>query len=424
MSQLSPEIDACARPAISKVDNAADSLTVAWSDGQHSFYPSIFLRDNASTFKTANGQRLFETFELDEAATRITAHALDEATSEVSIRWSDDTESRFCQDWLFENSCNAEHRARRQLCAASSIELWDAQSLREPTTICSYDELVHGADEGPRLDIYAELRRTGVCLVSDVPTRIRDQGEPSIIRAANTLGHVRATNYGPYFDVRVERTRAENAEHLAYTSRGLSAHTDNPYRNPTPGVQLLHCLKQAPRRESDGSQGMSILIDGFKVANELKKAYPDDFALLSSIKRPFIYYDLESGFKFHTERFVIGVDAAGNVESVHYNNRSASSVGWDIDETQIEAYYSAWKRFGAMLHDAEKKYAMEYRLEEGQIVIFDNHRVLHGRRGYDLSADMSDIDTNRHLHGCYIDYDSVWGRLDCHEHLKKGWQWR
>jgi len=422
MEMSQPQTEA--RPAIAKVDNAADSLTVAWSDGQHSHYPSIYLRDNPSTFKTANGQRLFETFELDESATRITAHALDETMREVSIRWSDDAESIYDTDWLFENSCNEAHRARRQLSAASTLELWDAQSLREPATICSYDEVVHGADEAARIAIYGELRRHGVCLVRDVPTRIRDQGDPPVIRVANSLGHVRATNYGPFFDVRVERTRADNVGHLAYTSRGLSAHTDNPYRNPTPGVQLLHCLKQAPRRESDGAQGMSILIDGFKVANELKKASPEDFALLTSIKRPFIYYDLESGYKFHTERFVIGVDAHGEVESVHYNNRSASSCGWDIAEEQIEAYYAAWKRFGAMLHDADGKFAMEYRLEEGQIVIFDNNRVLHGRRGYELNADEMDVDTNRHLQGCYIDFDAVWGRLDCHEHLEKGWQWR
>jgi len=421
MTSSQPEL----RPAISKIDNEVDSLTVAWSDGEHSFYPSIYLRDNASSFKTANGQRLFETFELDDAATRIAAHELDETRDELRITWSDDEQSHFSMDWLFENSCNATHRARRHESAAATIQLWDAKSLTEPLSICSYDELVHGADDEQRIAVYAELRRHGVCLISDVPTRIRDQGEPPVIRVGNSLGHVRATNYGLHFDVRVERTRADNKEHLAYTTKGLSAHTDNPYRNPTPGVQLLHCLKQA---DNSASAGTSILIDGFKVANELRERYRADFELLSSIKRPFTYYDLASGYKFHKERFVIGVDSQGNVESVHYNNRSASSCHWDIDEREIEAYYRAWRRFGAMLHDADRTFAMEYRLEEGQIVIFDNNRVLHGRRGYELSAEAADgeaeVDTSRHLQGCYIDFDSVWGRLDGHEHLQKGWQWR
>ena len=57
----------------------------------------------------------------------------------------------------FENSCNATHRARRHLSATATIELWDAQSLTEPLSICSYDQVVHTADESHSLLIY--LRR-------------------------------------------------------------------------------------------------------------------------------------------------------------------------------------------------------------------------------------------------------------------------
>ena len=55
------------------------------------------------------------------------------------------------------------------------------------------------------------------------------------------------------------------AKDLAYTSQALSAHTDNPYRKPIPGIQLLHCIKN----NSEG--GHSTLTDGFAVAEYLKK---------------------------------------------------------------------------------------------------------------------------------------------------------
>ena len=32
---------------------------------------------------------------------------------------------------------------------------------------------------------------------------------------------------------------------LAFTSRAIRPHTDNPYRDPVPTVQLLHCLRAA-----------------------------------------------------------------------------------------------------------------------------------------------------------------------------------
>ena len=47
---------------------------------------------------------------------------------------------------------------------------------------------------------------------------------------------------------------------LAFTGRAIAPHTDNPYRDPVPGIQLLHCLQSS----ADG--GDNVLIDGFAAA--------------------------------------------------------------------------------------------------------------------------------------------------------------
>ena len=39
------------------------------------------------------------------------------------------------------------------------------------------------------------------------------------------------------------------------------------------------------------------------------------------------------------------------------------------------------------------------------LVMFDNHRLLHGRTMYDPSTG------NRHLQGCYIEHDATEGKL-------------
>ncbi|MDN5786635.1 MAG: TauD/TfdA family dioxygenase [Pseudorhodobacter sp.] len=34
-----------------------------------------------------------------------------------------------------------------------------------------------------------------------------------------------------------------NPTNLAYTGLGLQAHTENPYRDPAPTVQVLYCVE-------------------------------------------------------------------------------------------------------------------------------------------------------------------------------------
>ena len=70
-------------------------------------------------------------------------------------------------------------------------------------------------------------------MFSGVPVR-----PGALFNVGGTFGFTRETNFGALFDV---RSTAE-ASDLAYTSLPLDPHTDNPYRDPVPGVQLLHCL--------------------------------------------------------------------------------------------------------------------------------------------------------------------------------------
>lgn len=60
-------------------------------------------------------------------------------------------------------------------------------------------------------------------------------------------------------------------------------------------------------------------------------------------------------------------------------------------------YYRAYRTLGELLHLPEAK--IEFRLAPGQLMIFDNQRVLHGRSAYTEGA--------RHLQGCYADKDAL-----------------
>ena len=85
------------------------------------------------------------------------------------------------------------------------------------------------------------------------------------------VGSVKMTHYGQFWNV---RSKSE-ANNLAYTGASLGLHTDLPYYDYTPGVQLLHCLQQA-----QGHGGHNIFADSFAAAEKIRADFPAQFELL------------------------------------------------------------------------------------------------------------------------------------------------
>lgn len=62
----------------------------------------------------------------------------------------------------------------------------------------------------------------------------------------------------------------------------------------------------------------------------------------------------------------------------------------------------------------------EYRMEEGDLVMFDNRRVVHARRGF---TEVEGEGVQRWLKGCYVDGDAGWDRLRVLEQAKRNGEW-
>ena len=118
----------------------------------------------------------------------------------------------------------------------------------------------------------------GFVIFKKVPTK-----NDFIVNFANSIGSIRRTNFGEYFNVKSK----PNPNDLAYTSLPLAPHTDNPYRNPVPCIQILHCI------ENEVSGGLSTLVDGFTVTEDLKIENPEFYKILSEIKVRFKFIDKE-----------------------------------------------------------------------------------------------------------------------------------
>lgn len=218
----------------------------------------------------------------------------------------------------------------------------------------------------------------GFIVFEGVPT------EPgTVLKVGAQFGFTRETNFGALFDVR----STPNANDLAYTSIALDPHTDNPYRTPVPGIQLLHCLV------NETSGGLSTLVDGFAVAQALRTQEPEAFRILSTTPVRFKYLDVDT--ELTASAPPIELDVTGELKAIHFSPRLDFVPLFP--RAQLEAYYRARRSFDHRLRAPD--FEIRFLLKGGDLVMFDNCRLLHGRTGFNPAEGL------RHLQGCYIDID-------------------
>ena len=200
---------------------------------------------------------------------------------------------------------------------------------------------------------------------------------------SNDIGPIKRTNWGEIADIK----SISKAYDLTMTSRTLENHTDNPYRFPTQGYIFLHCLKNSE------SGGENSLADGFNIAQKIKKRSKKDFDVLTNYKTFFRYKDKDT----HLENScsLIELDYLQNIIQVRFNNRT-EVLPYDTVEN-LKAYRNARKSFWDEITDDKNNLVIKQ--EPGDMIIIDNYRIFHGRKGY--------IDTNksRYFRQGYMDRD-------------------
>lgn len=227
-----------------------------------------------------------------------------------------------------------------------------------------------------RVALTRALIEDGIAIVTDMePT------EESLPKLVEAIGPVTPSGEGLFFNVRVEI----NPTNLAFTAGPLEMHTDLPGEEAAPGVQFLHCIENTV----DG--GASLFLDGIAVAMALKEEDPAAFDLLASHKIPFFYRHEKIDYLSHQR--VIETDQDGNVTGVTISQHLQDNM--DLPQELLDIYYPAFIKFIRMMQD--DRFVMKFRSEAGNCIVFDNHRIVHGREGYVAESG------SRHLRGCYTD---------------------
>lgn len=341
-------------------------------------FHAIWLRDNAPDADTrdpGNGQRLIALRDIP-ADTRIAAALLDGDQLEVEFQ-PEGKRVAFDPDWLMRHAYDTE-AARAPGWTAPEVETWGAD-LSDGIPLADFNAVQK--DRAALADWLGGVVRYGFGKLTGGPVE-----SGALCQVADLFGYVRETNYGKWFEVRTE----VNPTNLAFTGLGLQAHTDNPYRDPVPTVQILYCL------ENSAEGGENMVVDGFACAERLRGENPRGFDLLSRHCARFEYAGSD-GVCLRSRRPMIELAPDGEMIGVRFNNRSAAAIT-DVPYEDMQDYYAAYRKLGEIIDDP----AMEvtFKLAPGECFIVNNTRVLHARKGYSGEG-------SRWLQGCYADIDGV-----------------
>jgi len=347
-------------------------LFVPLADGE-TYFNYHWLRDACpSAIDPQTRERVFDISSL-EAGPRAQAARIDDG--HLVIDWqSEDHETRLPLSQLQAFADNG----RKPDPADLPRKLWYSDGYDDFRRVTQSDVLT--TDDG-RATLARALIEDGVALVTEM-----ENSDESLTRLVNSLGPITPSAEGDHFEVRLEIAPTN----LAFTAGPLEMHTDLPGEEMAPGVQFLHC------RENTVEGGRSLFLDGAAVAAALREEDPEAFNLLASHDIPFFYR--HDGWDYRAHQRVIELDARGNVAGVTVSQHLQDDI--DLPQDLLDDYYPALCKFIRMMQ--EDRFLCRFRLNAGECIVFDNHRIVHGREAF--SADSG----ARHLRGCYTDRGATW----------------
>ena len=354
------------------------SVAVRWDDGLDCRYHVFWLRENAPDAETTHPVTREQALHLlDIPEDLAAADAGVDGAGGLWVRWSTGEQSRFHPGWL--RSCSAE--APDDLHALAGRRIWEADApvgvprFSGPAVL---DDPVEEARWCEALHVY------GVALLEGLDVN------PAVIETVPArLGPIRDTNFGRIFEV----SSRPDADSNAYTAMHLPPHTDLATREYEPGLQFLHCL------ENSAVGGDSILADGFAIARVIAETDPEAYDALTAV--PLAFANKARNTDYRQAAPMFRLDADGRVDEVRWSPWLRAPLRADFDT--VDRVYRGLRLAFALAESPALR--LRLRLRPGELLGFDNRRVLHGRTGFDPATG------RRHLRGCYVEREELHSRL-------------
>jgi gamma-butyrobetaine dioxygenase len=391
-------------PDVGKLDGKPAKHIAVEIDGKLRIFDTVFLRDSCTCPQCTDPhskQKLFQTSDIPPDL-QGSARPVDDVGKGPSIElsWSNDVKgfspshrTLHSLAWL-RRALNTEVELRGGVRHDDRV-YWDASRISRDNKWVDYADYM--ASDATLFAALTHLNQYGLLFLRNVP-----DSETSVVDLASRIGVLKDTFYGRTWDVR-SKAKAEN---IAYTPQFLGLHMDLLYTSNPPHLQLLHSL----RARCPG--GESFFSDSFHAARQLYATSPFHFRTLCTF--PVTYHYHHPAHHYHFTRPVIDL-----LPYPKYSDASMlpiARVNWSPpfqapfearigsnNATSLRSFVAASHAYEKLLSSPENLF--EYRLEEGECVVFDNRRVLHARRAFDATKG------ERWLKGAYVDDDVFYSRL-------------
>ena len=356
---------------VEKIKIYEKSLYISYQNKIEDEFPNIWLRDHAKddeNWDSRSHQRKTFTAKLDNDLHIKEANIIGEGES-INILWSDLKKPiEYSSEFLFSNSSKSEKRKK-------NIKLWNSKDIKNQIYI-KYEDII--SEKGFK-NFISNLYQYGFSVITHCQTEMK-----TVETIANKIGYVRQSIFGGLWSFESNKDMADSA----YTQEELRPHTDSTYSIDAPGLQLLLCC------EYDAVGGDSIMVDGFKIAETIKKESKDIYNTLSKIEVPGNY--IGDGVYLEAKRPIFRHDKNEEILQVSFNNYDRAA--FRIDNESTLKFYEGIKKFDILANSED--YQWRYILKPGDLLIFNNWRILHGRGSFNGT---------RKMKGCYInkeDFDS------------------
>ena len=361
------------RHSISSLTEGAEGLRAIWSSGDRTDLPYLWLRDNCGCGECRVEQTTEKRFHLfrvppDLRPRRVAIEGAGSEDEAISIDWPDGHRTR-CRSSEIHG-----------LLSRPPIELHDWDGDFRPRR---FDYRRFLASDRGAAELIEEFLRTGVCVLVDAPTE-PDSSE----RLAARLGPIREVLFERIHNVRLD----PKGYNIAHTGLAVAPHNDFTSYTWPPSVQALHMLVN----ECEG--GESVVVDGFGLLRKLRSDHPDAFDVLCAVPVPFRIFSEDH--ECYASNPIVGLDSEGRVRLVRFNTAQMQTL--PLSEPRLGDFYAAYHELSRRVNAPGAQ--VTFRLEGGQILLCDGHRVLHGRTALRSSG-------RRHLQDAYFEHDNVRNHL-------------
>ena len=276
----------------------------------------------------------------------------------LAVSWSDARTTEHDLAWLQEHA----YASERDVPAEPDARLASYEIAREGR---SFEEVAAEAAE--------RVARHGLVVVRAPQAGGDPENETERWIAAFAAAglNVTGTHFGRIEDLRPDNTTGSNTDQLGYTDSAIQLHTDQPFLDEPPQYQMLQSIVRA----SYG--GENVFVDAQAASDYYAATASYEHSLLASL--PVRFSRRQKHFSRDVDSPILSLATAEKPFRVRYSYFTLAPLSFPF--ALMASFYRAHDAFARMLREPGR--GVRANLAPGDIVLYDNHRMLHSRTPFE-----------------------------------------